>query len=468
MTISDNSRSVREIEARLSEKLPIKLGVNKKNELGRLVYEISRGRGLSPEDVIQQAEIDRIIDCGKSGLFHKVKRTLLGTRYPSSGPDDDPHIMPVKIDPARKECPVWDLSLDPRTIFVEKSVRSFKWTEDFTRKFPRAEVVEVKDSRDVVREVSTSDPVSMYDSRRDRVLLVRARSGFVKICPCTKGYKRCGYWILNVGFGCPIDCSYCYLQMYSNAPGLILPVNIDDYYGHIERFDRQVKGRTRIGTGEFTDSLALDMYTGYSTRLIPFFRKMRNLVLELKTKSANIENVLREEPHENVVISWSVNPQDIADRYEKGSVTMAQRLDAAERAAEKGYKTGFHFDPVIYSEGWEDAYKAVVEDIFSREALRKNTVWVSLGTLRYTPGFKQIVEQRFAENLMFYQGEFFVDTDGKLRYPRDVRIDIYNKMISWIMSFDTSCWIYLCMEPEEVWKKTIVPLREWPLPEWNR
>ena len=454
MAIADNSRFIGEIEEVLTRELPVKLGINKKNELVRLIYEISRTHNITAPDIIKRAEVEKLAEDGKGGLFHKVKKALLKIRYPSLGPGDDPHIMPVKMDPSRRECPIWDLELSPSTIFVEKDIKSLEWTQGFTRKFPEAEVVDINNIKDAAGYIPATDAVSLYNSRNDRVFLVRARSGFVKICPCTKGYKRCGYWILNLGFGCPIDCSYCYLQMYSNAPGLILPANIEDYYEHIDRFDRKVRKRTRIGTGEFTDSLALDKYTGYTSRFIPFFRNAGRLVLELKTKAGEIDGVLSEEPHENVVVSWSMNPRDIAERYEKGGVSIAERIYAAARVSRRGYKIGFHFDPVVYYEGWEDDYKAVVEEMFSFDEIKRNTAWISLGTLRYTPGLKQTAEQRFADTGMFYRGEFFVDTDGKLRYPRRLRIDMYNKMISWIRSFDTSCWIYLCMEPEAVWEKT--------------
>ena len=217
-----------------------------------------------------------------------------------------------------------------------------------------------------------------------------------------------------------------------------------------------MKSRTRIGTGEFTDSLAFDDHTAYSSYLIPFFKERKNLILELKTKVGRIDNCLKQDPHDNVVISWSINTKRIAEKYEKGGASVQERIDAALRASERGYRIGFHFDPIVYYPGWEKEYKAIVEDMFSKEMIRKNTAWVSLGTLRYTPGLKQAAENRFEDNLIFYQGEFFLDTDGKLRYPRKLRIHMYNKMVEWIRSSDTKCWIYLCMEPSELWQKTLL------------
>ena len=456
MSIKNNSQFALQIEEYLRKKLPIKLGVNKKNELVRLVYEICRARDISIEDVISQAKIEEIIEGGRQDLFHKCKRAFLEIRYPSISPGDDPHIMPFDSTFSDQECSIWDSEIHPKRIFIEESVKGLEWTDSFLQNFPHAEQILIKDVKEGLKRISKPVSTAVYNARRENLFLVEGKSAFIKICPCTKECVRCGYWILNIGFGCPVDCAYCYLQMYSNSPGLILPANIEDYYANIEELDKKAAGKIRIGTGEFTDSLALDRYTKYSSYLIPFFRNTKNLIFELKTKVSEIDNVLKEEPHDNIVISWSMNTPVVAERYEKGGASISERISAAREASRKGYKIGFHFDPIVYYLGWEKDYKCTIKTIFSFDEIRQNTVWISLGTLRYTPGLKQEAEKRFEENLMFYQGEFFIDIDGKLRYPRDLRIDMYNKMAEWIKSFDTSPWIYLCMEPRELWKKTIL------------
>ncbi|MBU1128466.1 MAG: hypothetical protein KKE01_05255 [Candidatus Omnitrophica bacterium] len=454
MTISENNDLVKMIREELAGRAPVPLGVNKENELIRLVYEICRRDGKSPDLILDSVGIVAPKKERRGDFFRMAKKRLMRGRYPSYGFGREARLLPLKITGDHTGCRTWNFGLDPNIIFVENNVRNFVWTEEFLSFFPRAEVRGISTFRDGTRSISRVDPVTKYNRRVENLFLIRNKDAFVKICPCTKGCNRCGYWILNVGFGCPVDCSYCFLQLYSNAPGLILPANIEEYYDHVKRFDSKTTVRTRIGTGEFTDSLALDKYTGYSSKLIPLFRKTKNLVLELKTKIADIDNVLKEDPHENIVISWSVNDKEIALEYEKGGATIEERIDAARRAAERGYSLGFHFDPIVYSRCWEDGYKAIVEEIFSIDVVRKNTVWISLGTLRYTPGMKQVAEQRFSDNNLYYDGEFLADIDGKLRYPRDLRIDIYSKMVNWIRSFDISCWIYLCMEPEEVWQRT--------------
>ncbi|MFH1847174.1 MAG: spore photoproduct lyase family protein [Candidatus Omnitrophota bacterium] len=459
MPISENKRLITEIEKELVKSVPVKLGINKKNEIIRLVYEICCGRNLSVNKVIKESGMLEIAKQGKAEFFHKVKKVLLKFRYPSLSADDDPHLMPLKIHQSGEEYPCWDMQISPKSIFVEESIKNNKWTNKFLEKFPKADVVPIKSYLQGTKHFIVKDPVDLYNNRRENIFLIKHKSAFIKKCPCTKKCRRCGYWILNIGFGCPIDCAYCYLQLYSNAPGIVLPANIEDYLDCIRQFDDNLEQRLRIGTGEFTDSLALDKYTEYSGYLIPFFRKTKNLIFELKTKAVEIENVLKIEPHENVVISWSINTPYIAKNYEKGGANMMERITAARRAAERGYKVGFHFDPIVYYPGWEKEYASIIKELFSIEQIRKKTAWISLGTLRYTPGLKQAAERRFSDNSIFYYGEFFTDIDGKLRYPRMLRIEMYNKIISWIKAEGVLSWIYLCMEPEAVWAQTVISNR---------
>ena len=49
---------------------------------------------------------------------------------------------------------------------------------------------------------------------------------FLKPCPGTRGYICCGYQILQVGRGCPLDCSYCILQAYFEAQHQVVFINL--------------------------------------------------------------------------------------------------------------------------------------------------------------------------------------------------------------------------------------------------
>jgi spore photoproduct lyase len=104
-------------------------------------------------------------------------------------------------------------------------------------------------------------PKSLTAGKR-HLLLGKNRGRFFKPCPGTKEYICCDYQVLNIGMNCPMDCVYCILQAYLNNPYLSFFVNIEDLLNELtEAFAQKPEQFWRIGTGEFTDSLALDRLT---------------------------------------------------------------------------------------------------------------------------------------------------------------------------------------------------------------
>jgi spore photoproduct lyase len=104
---------------------------------------------------------------------------------------------------------------------------------------------------------------------------------------------------------------------------------------------------------------------------------------------------------------------------------------------------------VIY-EGCEEDYQQCVQQLFSHID-PVHIVWISLGTLRFMPALKEIIQKRFAHSRIVY-GEFITGLDGKMRYYKPLRTDLYRKMVGWIKSLAPEAFIYLCMEDDEVWE----------------
>jgi spore photoproduct lyase len=250
-----------------------------------------------------------------------------------------------------------------------------------------------------------------------------------------------------------MDCSYCYLQDYlAHNPALKVFSNVEDLLGEAhELFSRQRRFFFRVGTGEITDSLALDPYIGFSEQIVPFFAEQPNAFLELKTKSDCVENLLHLDPKEKVVVSWSMNPQRVIDQDEHLTASFEERLLAAYRCQQAGYKLGFHLDPIIEYSGWEEDYREMVERIFTVVDYRR-IAWVSMGVLRNTPNLKRIMRQRFPSTRLL-SGEQVLCPDGKMRYFHPLRVSIYRKMLQWIRNASPTVFVYLCMESREVWEQ---------------
>jgi len=341
-------------------------------------------------------------------------------------------------------------SLQIEKIYLDEKAEKDSVSQTILKAMPGIPVERVQDKRVLIRRFSSvSDPIG---TGKKHLFITHFYGRRLKPCPGTSNHICCGYYVINAITNCPLDCSYCVLQGYLNNPFLTLYTNWDDLLQEINAFlstDRQFL--LRLGTGELSDSLALESIFPLSQMLIPFFTERHHAILELKTKSANVNSLLHLNHRGKTVVSWSLNPPQIIEEEEKGTAPLKERIDAARRCQEKGYPLGFHFDPLIYHEDWERGYPETIFQLFE-QVDPKSVVWISLGGFRYPPKLKAIAEERFPRTRVFL-GELFPGKDSKFRYLKEIRVKMYQKMTEWLREVDPDLFIYLCMESKEVWER---------------
>jgi spore photoproduct lyase len=336
-----------------------------------------------------------------------------------------------------------------KEVWVDRNVENNPLTLNILKNLPDVRIRHTDDPRQPVNETCGSPtPIS---KGKQTLLITQNKGEFLKRCPGTKNYTCCGYYFLNTIANCDLDCSYCILQSYFRSdPVIKIFVNFSSMFTELDQ-KLSTGSFFRIGTGELTDSLSLDHITGFSKQLVRYFGKKRNAVLELKTKTDKISNLLDIDEPENTIISWSLNPPRVVQEEEIGAVPLQQRIDAAKACISNGYLVGFHFDPLIRYPEWEEDYREVVKLLFHNIEPRK-IVWISLGSLRFMPQLKPIIEKRFPETAIIYD-EFVPGLDNKLRYFKPLRVEMYQKMLSWIREFSQDVVVYFCMESKDVWQK---------------
>jgi spore photoproduct lyase len=340
----------------------------------------------------------------------------------------------------------------PEHIFVERSVRDLDLTRRLIERWPTVSRTMVDSAREAAGKFSAEDdPVA---AGKRRLLIARRRGPFIKRCPGTSGYICCGYRIINAAAGCDLDCSYCILQGYLTNPLVTVYANIDDLLAQLDTFLSSAEDEFyRLGTGELTDSLSLDPVFEHARLLVPFFAGRTNAILELKTKTTRIADLLRLDHGGRTVVSWSLNAEAVAEREERGAPPVSERLRAARRCQKAGYRIGFHFDPVIDYPGWEEGYRRTVDAIFKHVEPR-SIAWISLGALRYPPALEEIIRRRHPGSDIVL-GEMFPGKDGKPRYFRPLRTSLFRTIHDRIREHDPDVFVYLCMESDRVWRQAL-------------
>lgn len=297
--------------------------------------------------------------------------------------------------------------------------------------------------------LKSDDPV---ETGKKTLVLTKNKGLFIRSCPGTANYTCCNYKILHIGTFCTMDCSYCILQSYFHPPLFQFFVNHDDLKISLDSEFSQNK-IMRIGTGEYTDSLIWEDIYPFADMLISQFSNQTSAVLELKTKTVNVGNILDVQHNQKTILSWSLNTETIIKTEERRTSSLNARLNAAAKCQDKGYPLAFHFDPMIIYPGCEEEYREVIDRLFTQIS-PDNIVWISLGTFRFMPSLKSIIEKRFNLSKIVY-GEFIKGMDGKMRYFKPLRINFYKQIISFIRSMAPNVTVYFCMEDSEVWEKTL-------------
>jgi len=331
--------------------------------------------------------------------------------------------------------------------YIHRQVYGTPYAHRFEKHLEMAPTV-VADAAEVYRRVlAADDPIS---TGKQTLFLTYNRGSFIRDCPGTQNYLCCGYKILHIGTYCTMDCAYCILQAYFHPPVLQFFTNQQDLFEELDHFFA-LPGITRMGTGEFTDSLIWQIWTDSAGELVDKFAQQSRAVLELKTKTTAIEALANRRHNRKTIMAWSLNTPRVIASEEHGTASLEARLQSARRCQRWGYPLAFHFDPMIIYEGCRQEYLQVVEQLF-RTVLADGVVWISLGTFRFMPALKTIIEDRFPMSKIVY-GEFISGLDGKMRYFKRLRIGLYRSMVERIKALAPEVSVYLCMEDDEVWQQ---------------
>ncbi|MFC1825596.1 radical SAM protein [Thermodesulfobacteriota bacterium] len=334
-----------------------------------------------------------------------------------------------------------------KRVLVEEGAEKNTLGSQLVKRLPGIPLEKVADG-----EVSKRAPKDSAD--KESIRLTSFKGEFLKPCPGTSDYLCCGYQILNIGTNCPLDCSYCILQAYVNQPSLRIFTNLEEKLEPLVLQITQNRHQIyRLGTGEFTDSLALDPYVRWTDVLLPRFARLKNAALELKTKTDEIKFLLLSPHRDRIVVSWSLNSPLIAAQEEQGAPGIEKRLKAASLCQSEGFVIGFHFDPMIHYPGWEEGYLRTLE-LLDRYIDPRGVIWISLGALRYMPDLKPIIRRRHPKTHIL-DGEFVPGLDGKMRYFKPIREAMYAFMVEKLKGWHRNSGIYLCMESSDVWQQSV-------------
>jgi len=284
------------------------------------------------------------------------------------------------------------------TIYIEEAVLSHDKTEKILARFPKARRVVCERYGEIFNRKSQSFRAQKI---QPSLVLAQKHQNFVLEAPANYGVGGKYNFYFSHMMNCLYDCRYCFLQgMYRSAHYVVF-VNYEDFdQGIVEKLAQTEGEETWFFSGYDCDSLALEPVTDFIAHTLDTFPKHKNAWLELRTKSTQVRALLARPVLDNCVVAYSISPKEIIDAYEHKTPSLENRLNAALKLQQAGWKIGLRFDPVIYHADFEQIYATMFNQVFARlEADKIHSV--SLGGFRLPESFYKSMVKMHPYEVLF-------------------------------------------------------------------
>jgi spore photoproduct lyase len=267
-------------------------------------------------------------------------------------------------------------------------------------------------------------------------------------CPVASSKTRCcNLQTLDAVDNCGYGCSYCSIQSFFDGKQISFDKGFADKLNALQLDPDKIY---HIGTGQSSDSLMWGNSHGVLDALLQFARDHPNVILEFKTKSANINHLLKNDLPKNILCTWSLNSETIIQQEEHGTANLLKRIEAARAIADQGVIVGFHFHPMVHYHGWNEEYKRVIDQI-SKTFQPSEVALVSLGTLTFIkPVIREIRKRGIDSQILKFP---MADAQGKYSYPDEIKVEMFSHAYQCFpSSWQEQVFFYLCMEADMLWQ----------------
>jgi len=238
-----------------------------------------------------------------------------------------------------------------KKVYVEEDILHDEYTKEILKNLGFPDVISVKHYKNLFNRKNQS-----HKFQKENYKIILAKSNDKKIY---KGSEVCNdfgynnfYYIVN-SMNCPYDCEYCFLKGMYPSSNIVIFV---DYKEIMKDVKKTVKNKGYISLSYEGDLLAFEKIHGLNKKWLDFSRENPSILFESRTKSNNFFLLKNEIPTDNFIISWTLSPQSIIDKYEKHTPSLDKRIESLNLALKKGWKVRIFIEPVLRVENGVNKY----------------------------------------------------------------------------------------------------------------
>lgn len=297
-------------------------------------------------------------------------------------------------------------------IYVEREILNHPTAKQILSRFPAASVIPILHYKDVFNR-SRQD---LHAQETQPALILAANHGTLIYpgAPVCQSFGEEHFMYTSCIMNCIYDCDYCYLQGMYPGGNLVVFVNLEDYFAELDTLLQ--KHPVYLCCSYDSDLTGLSGILPHAKAFCRYALEHPYLRLELRTKSAALPFIKQLPAAKNIIMAFTLSPQEIISRYEHFTPSLQARLNTAKEAARKGFSLRLCFDPVLDVPNADVLYSTLVEQVF--EVLSPDEITdISLGVFRLSKDYmKQLKKAKPACALSHYPYE---TTDGVCHYPTE-------------------------------------------------
>ena len=210
------------------------------------------------------------------------------------------------------------------------------------------------------------------EAKRTLVIGVR-RSKTFQSC------KPSAHYQLPLVTSCPGMCEYCYLATtLGKKPYVRVYVNLEEILGIASNLiQERLPEITQFEGAATSDPIPVECYTGALKQAIEFFGREPNGLFRFVTKYSDVDSLLNAQHEGHTRFRFSLNCTEVVRKYEHGTPFPEERIIAAGKVLKAEYPLGFIIAPIFRFDGWQEAYRRLMEQTAEELAKRAPFGWSS-------------------------------------------------------------------------------------------
>lgn len=308
-------------------------------------------------------------------------------------------------------------------IYIEKSIRHKSATKSIIEKIQPKVIVLIEHYKEVLNQTNSH---WLFNKSFQKLILAKRESEFYyRGAHLTSDFNQLRFYYNTLALNCLYHCEYCYLQGMYNTPHLVLFLNNHDFIKATKQLIRQTKQKIFLALSYDTDLPVLEKYYPYCQEWIEFANKERNITIEIRTKSNQLDFLKNVNPSDNVILSFTLSPERIQKQYEPLTPSLEQRISAVQKTLSLGFRSMLCFDPLFYFADYKQIYSSFIDYIF--EKIPPSQVAASIGAFRMNSDFFKRIKKHNPSDIYLYP---YQTHNNAVSYPQTIR----QEMITFVQS----------------------------------